>query len=202
MDGRVHSVLKELTHLIIPQCFQIYIWYLLNLKRFVISNTHCCKLAIWGANYNIKHMKKYIVLNGNCTRRGCMAFWEHPFNLKGGYDFFRSKKKNSVTSCRYIILFYKNNYFIRHDVLSDYFFCPYQRQNFFSIKIADRKMFPQKTIAPPPHPSSSMDVPLRIFSGLDESIKNLLFFVMNTFTIWYMKKIVRSLSPLTLTKLI
>ena len=33
-----------------------------------------------------------------------------------------------------------------------FFFCPFQRQNFFpnKIKFADRKCFPQKTIAPTP----------------------------------------------------
>ena len=43
------------------------------------------------------------------------------------------------TSCRNIIFFLQNQYFLRHKVLTEYFFCPFQGQKFFFNQICRQK---------------------------------------------------------------
>ena len=80
---------------------------------------------------------------------------KHPFNLKGAMF----KKKISSWHSRMFFLqqvvatFFsnKNNIFVRHKVLSEYIFCPCQRQTFFPSNLLTEKLSPAKPIAPTPH---------------------------------------------------
>ena len=64
--------------------------------------------------------------------------------------FFGVKIIFFATSCRDIIFFLQNRYFLRHKVLTEYFFLPIsETEFFFSIKFADSNFPPKKNIAPP-----------------------------------------------------
>ena len=87
-----------------------------------------------------------------------ISLGEHPFNLKGGgggYGFFGVKiflrfvAQQNFFSWQVIttFFFYKNNIFLRHEVLIEYFFLPISETDFFSsIKYADRMFFLKKPI--------------------------------------------------------
>ena len=117
--------------------------------------TECCFLSVYAdifrednyVNITYSHIKLSLI--------GYQFFMEYPLNLKreGGYGVvFFSESKNilSLQSAAEnysqqldIIIFYKKKFF-RHKVLSKYFCLPMsETEIFFSVKFADRKLFPQ-----------------------------------------------------------
>ena len=85
-----------------------------------------------------------------------LAGREHPFN----YGFFQSKffsplcgtaREKKLRHCFYST----KNCFLRHMSAFRMFFSAHVRYNFLKkANLLTENVFPQKTIAPPPHPSS------------------------------------------------
>ena len=93
-------------------------------------------------------------------------FRDHPFILTGGRgvgvggsknNLFTSKRSRNVYSQKVVatlFFFYKNRLFPGNA----FRIFQSQRQNFFPITFADKKMFPQKNYSPTPTPSFKLNV--------------------------------------------
>ena len=113
----------------------------------------CCETAV------LLCLSKELI---NCLVWGFVR--GHPFNLKrgggGAIVFFgvqifafaseHSRRKKIPTTCRYIIFFLQKLYFLRHKVLTEYFFLSIsQTEKFCQSNLQTEKKIPKKNHSPP-----------------------------------------------------
>ena len=97
---------------------------LIFLKNKISLRVHLFNLKGWGV-YGFFLESKYI------------------FSLRSAAEFFFSRQVVAT-----LFLFLQKQYFLKHKVLTEFFFCPLQRQKKISIKFADRNCFSPKNHSP------------------------------------------------------